>query len=511
MSILPQLERDLLRAADRRLSTGRPARTWRSRRSVALALVLAAVALVGAGGGELLLAPGKTVQPAFVLPANPAVGLGQPRAASLALLPLRPADPAGGPPWGMRVIQTTRGLVCIQAGRVVDGRLGALGIGYAFKGDGRFHPFAPADAISVDACATVDRNDRAFQPGAPTVVTADGLPLAGENLYPYQRVHCDLPDQEDWGVRCPQADLREVAVGLLGPDAASIRVNAPAAKLVVTPYGPDGAYLIVLPAPPHANTGHYGFLGRKAPGTPTLTVTYRNGSTCELPTNEPRQQCSPEGIERSSGPPPSAAQVKSAVHVRYQARMVGATPPLSATGPEEQAIPGVPKSAPGKRAHSPGRGRGRTLHPGKRKPSAGVVVRVPVRPLRHDGQPVPGLLVTFTARVGAPNISSGYDVVLEVHAAHGCAAPSMIVAQPTQSTIAAGQHVRFKIPLESNCRASYLGRVFYASSSGRYSEGMQSDRAGEGPLYEVINAGLLRGRGVSTFGVTVARFHISVP
>jgi len=467
MSVLPQLERDLLHAAERRL-TGAPAvRGWWRRRRVALVIALAAVALVGAGGCDLLLSTGRTVQPAFVLPENPTVGLGQPLAPSLALLPMRVADPAGGPPWGMRVIQTTRGLVCVQGGRVVDGRLGGLGIGYAFKGDGRFHPFSPADAISVDSCATVDADGHAFQPGAPAVVTADGLPLAGENIYPYQRVHCDLPDQEDWGVRCPQADLREVAVGLLGPDAVSIRVSAPQTKLTVEPYGPDGAYLIVLPAPPHANSGTHGFLGRKAPGTPTLTVTYRNGSTCELPASRPAQQCSPEGVERSNGPPPTQAQVRSAVHVRYVARMLGAPPSLS--------------------------------------------VRTAVRVARPAGQPAPGVLVSFTARVGAPNISSGYDVTLQAHAVHGCSAPSLIVAQPTQSTIAAGQDVQFKIPLESNCRASYLGRVFYVSSSGSYSEARQSDRADEGPLYEVIGSGLFRGRGVSTFGVTVARFHISVP
>ncbi len=504
MSILPQLERELVHAAGRRLAGAPTARGWWHRRRVALAVALAAVALVGAGGGELLLAPGKPVAPAFVLPANPAVGLGQPVAASLSLLPVRAADPAGGLAWGMRAIQTTRGLACVQAGRVLDGRLGGLGIGYAFRGDGRFHPFSPADAISEDSCATLDRNGRVFQAGAPAVVTADGLPLAGENIYPYQRVHCDLPDEENWGVRCPQADLREVAVGLLGPDAVSIRVSARGRDFNVTPYGLDGAYLIVLPAPAHANTGPYGFLGRRAPGSPALTVTFRNGSTCELPASRPAQQCSPKGVERSNGPLPTDAQVKSAVHVRYVARMIGATPPLSVTSPEEHVIAGTPRGVPG----AP-----RATRRGERTPEVGgvKVARVPVRVPRPAGQPGPGLLVTFTARVGAPNISSGYDVTLEAHAAHGCSAPSMIVAQLTQSTIAAGQDVQFKIPLESNCRASYLGRVFYASSSGSYGEARQSDHANEGPLYEVIGSGLFRGRGISTFGVTVARFHISVP
>src|SRR5271165_235399 len=161
------------------------------------------------------------------LPANPQTGLGQPVPASLALLPARVADPQGGPPWGMRVIRTTRGLVCLQGGRVVKGQLGGLGVGHAFHADGRFHPFLTADAVGIDGCVAGDANGLAFMPGAPVIVTADGLPLAGENLWPYERVHCDLPGQQDWGVRCQQHELRQVAMGLLGPDATSVRVSAP--------------------------------------------------------------------------------------------------------------------------------------------------------------------------------------------------------------------------------------------------------------------------------------------
>src|SRR5580700_9323981 len=125
MSVLEQLEHDLLEAAERRLSAERRhshapvARgRHRRRRRVALPLAIVAVALMGAGGGALLLAPGEPLQPAYELSPASTVGLGRPLAPSLALLPLRITDPAGGPPWGMRVIRTTRGLACIQAGRV---------------------------------------------------------------------------------------------------------------------------------------------------------------------------------------------------------------------------------------------------------------------------------------------------------------------------------------------------------------------------------------------------------
>jgi hypothetical protein len=468
-SILPQLEHDLVRAAERRLSTRRAPRGWWRRRGVTLSVAFAALALVGAGGGELLFGSGKPLAPAFVLPANPAVGLGRPLPASLALLPVREADPAGGPPWGMRVIRTSRGLACVQAGRVVGGRLGGLGIGYAFKGDGLFHPFSPADAISSDSCATVEESGQAFQPGAPTVVTADGLPLAGENLYPGQRVHCDLPGQEDWGVRCPQADLREVAVGMLGPDASSIRVSGRGRGFTVRPYGPDGAYLIVLPAPPHANVGPYGFPGRKAPGTPALTVTFRNGSTCELPAAGPGQQCRPEGIERSSGPPPAGARLHRAVSVRYAVRMTG-------PGPLSVTAVGGERSFP--------------------------------RVIRSTNEPLPGLSIAFGAPVAAPNASSGYGVELRPHAAPGCSLPGTILSQPTQNTLVAGQRVKITVLLESSCRTTYSGRVFFARSSGSFSEARTSDSADEGPLYEVIASESFRGR---VPGATVARFHIAVP
>ncbi len=470
MSILGQLEHDLQRAAERRLSNNAPSRrrSWWRQRSRVLPAAIAAAVLVGAGGSALLFAPGRAVPPAFVLAANPNVGLGQPIKPSLALLPMRVADPTGGPPWGMRVIRTSRGLACIQAGRVQGASIGALGVGYAFKGDGRFHPFEAADAVSLDSCPTLAGDGSAFQPGAFNVVTKDGLPLAGENIYPYERVHCDLPDQEDWGVRCPQSDLREVAVGILGPEATSIRVTTPRRSFTVTPYGRFGAYLIVLSAPPHANSGPYGFQGRRAPGTPTLTVSYRDGSSCRLPATTTKQQCSPKGLRYSRPKPPSATHLKTPVRVTYSS-LLNATGPLMMLGEHGQVTP--PSEKPG-----------------------------------------PGLTIAFTAPAAAPTVSSGYDVQIEPHASPGCSTPSMIVAQPTSQTIAVGQRVQITVPLESSCRATYTGRVFFVGSTGTYGEARTSNSSEAGPLYEVIARGLSGpGSHAHTFGATVARFQISVP
>ena len=76
-------------------------------------------------------------------PATPNAGIGVPAPGGSRLLALRTADPQGGPPWGMRLVHTTRGEICVQIGRLADGQLGQLGIDGAFHDDGRFHPLAP--------------------------------------------------------------------------------------------------------------------------------------------------------------------------------------------------------------------------------------------------------------------------------------------------------------------------------------------------------------------------------
>jgi hypothetical protein len=436
-------------------STKEPTRRRGRRRGVALALTLAAAVLLGAGGGALLLNSGRPVKPAFLLPANPRTGLGQPLASTLALLPTRVADPAGGPPWGMRVIRTTRDLSCLQGGRVFDGRLGGLGIGYAFKHDGRFHPFMPADAIDADSCVSANSRGLAFLPGGAKVVTADGLPLAGENLYPYQRVHCDLHGQEDWGVRCPQAELREVAMGLLGPDAESIHVTTPGHTFELTPYGEDGAYLIVLPAPARANTGEHGFLGRPAVGTPVLRVTYRDGSTCQIPAANRAEQCTPKGLLFKT-PRIAVSHIHAALRVSYRLQTAPRVGPLFTSG--SQSPPGI----------------------------------------THSSKPVPTVVVSFRAPVSAPDASSGYAVLLRSIPKGGCRAAKEIVSQPTDSSISAGETLHIVIPVQAGCHITYRGRVFFIASSGRY---------GEGPLYEqVMSASRSR-----VSGLTIGRFQVSIP
>ncbi len=454
----------------------RPNRGWRvGHGRTLLLLALLGLALIGAGGGALLLTVGKPLAPAYVLPANPNTGLGQPIRSSLRLLPIRVADPQGGPPWGMRVIRTTRGLVCLQGGRVVHGQLGGLGTGYAFQGDGRFHPFLPADAIAVDACPTAASDGFAFLTEPVLTVTADGLPLAGENLWPGERVHCDLPGQQDWGVRCPERRLRQVALGLLGPDATRITVKTPHRRFAVKPYGPEGAYLIVLPAQPHSNlsirSGGSGPLGSvsNAPGGAVLTVSFRDGAHCRIPARTDREACRPPAVPGAS-PPPTSGEVSSPLHVRYLPRIAHPNPPLIAAA----------------RSSNPD-----SMQSFNRAPTG------------------PALRVSFRAPLAVRNEASAYAVELVPRAVAGCATPALIVSQPSEQTLPAGASVQLTAPLENSCGTSYTGRVFYAESRPPREPGVAHSLE-EGPLYQVIASQYGPGAKRHRFP-TVGRFEITVP
>ena len=193
-------------------------RSWWARR-VAVGRRTAALAIAGtlvAGGvawAATALLNGASVAPAFVA-ANPGVASGVPILSSLSVLPIRADDPQGGPPWGMRVIRTTRGLACVQIGRIVDGKLGVLGIGYAFHNDGRFHQLLPQDAIAPGGCEAPDKHGNLFIARIPWVQSASALSLASNTM---DRVHCLLPG--DLGSRYTAAIQRHSVKSPTGSSA----------------------------------------------------------------------------------------------------------------------------------------------------------------------------------------------------------------------------------------------------------------------------------------------------
>ena len=131
----------------------------------------------------------------------------------------------------MRIIHTTRGLVCVQIGRVYDGQLGQLGVDGAFHNDGRFHPL-PTDALpDVLANAAGWMAGNCASPGDIYAGDSVGLELSAATS----------PRQ---GAGVP-ADRREISFGLLGVHAVSITYRE-GSETRTQPVLPGlGAYLIV--------------------------------------------------------------------------------------------------------------------------------------------------------------------------------------------------------------------------------------------------------------------------
>lgn len=194
---------------------------------VALVLVLAVAAITLAATGVILT--GSPVGTAVAPIAT--VGEGVPVTGGVRLLPLRAPDPAGGLPWGMRIIHTTRGLICVQIGRVYDGRLGQLGVDGAFHDDGRFHPL-PADALPGDIANVAGwMSGDCSSPGATYAADSVGLELSAATS-----------PRPGAGVL---ADRREISFGLLGVHAVSITYREGSQTHTQSVLPGLGAYLIV--------------------------------------------------------------------------------------------------------------------------------------------------------------------------------------------------------------------------------------------------------------------------
>ena len=244
MDAMDRFGQELVRAGRRREAGRRslPAafgarfahRSPRRRASVHVRVALAALALVLATAAITLAATGVILTGSPVGTAhapNATVGEGIPVAGGVRLLPLRAPDPAGGLPWGMRIIHTTRGLVCVQIGRVDGDRLGQLGIDGAFHDDGRFHPL-PTDALpEVIANAGGRMASNCSSPGAIYSGDSVGLELSAAAGPPR-------------GAGVP-ADRREISFGLLGVHAVSIAYREGSQTRTQPVLSGVGAYLIV--------------------------------------------------------------------------------------------------------------------------------------------------------------------------------------------------------------------------------------------------------------------------
>lgn len=231
-----------------------------------LVVATPAFAAVGAASGWF----GKGSSPIYYH-ASAISGLGKVLPKDGRLLPIRVADPDGGPPWGIRMVKTTRGETCIQVGRVGTGQIGQLGIDSAWHDDHEFHEIKPNDQLA-DLCGSSDAAGDGFvnrgAHGAPASVdipldNSGGSPNAcvDPNMSPIapfpgrpgklpprlKKVLKRLEQQRRADGDCPPHAMRMIFAGLLGPDAKSITYKTPDGQTrTEQTVGGVGAYLIVF-------------------------------------------------------------------------------------------------------------------------------------------------------------------------------------------------------------------------------------------------------------------------
>jgi hypothetical protein len=161
--------------------------------------------------------------------------------ASVQPLAISVPDPNGGLRWGMRIVRTTRGLLCMQIGRLLDGRLGVLGQDDEFNDDRLFHEL-PASVLSPATC---------IEPSTWTILSDIGVPAAGALQSP--TTSCAPPWEHPRGSTpptCPANDERLIGFGLLGPNAVNVSYILDGRLHTAPTAGRLGAYLVVLRVPP---------------------------------------------------------------------------------------------------------------------------------------------------------------------------------------------------------------------------------------------------------------------
>jgi hypothetical protein len=251
------------------------------------------------------------------------------------LLAVTTPDPAGGPPWGMRVLSTKAGEGCVQVGRLVDGKLGAIGEDDAFDDDGLFHAFALDSTFAKHACTLLDGNGRIFLNATVGDMPASAWVGYGGGCVPSTATHAErFTEKGKPRALCPQADERNLYYGLLGPDAKSVTYELDGHTYTRATVGPEGTYLIVTRASP---TQLFNF---NAGGTqdivpvdgPITELHYRDGAICHLTSRSwigGKDACTPAlkvpvGWTAPKQTAPTAAQVEAPVQARLVRSASGA-------------------------------------------------------------------------------------------------------------------------------------------------------------------------------------------
>jgi hypothetical protein len=304
------------------------ARWWRARPlALVLALVVGGTGVAYASGLFSFGAPVKST-PVF---SNADVGLGAVTPGSVKVLAVATPDPRGGPPWGLRVLTTTRDAGCVEVGRVVDGQLVALGQYGAFGNDGRAHRMPVSAAVNSFNCTPLDSKGH----------FVDSVSMIGQTAsaaFWFRSTQCVPTGTPRSTSRahpaCPLREERDLYYGLLGPDAKSITYTIAGQRHTQATVGAQGAYLIVTGAAAHQRIpGAGGATDDDVPVySPITSIEYRGGATCHLLTAHKWivgfHACSPAlnvplGYVRAVAP--TQAQIATPIHsqlTRIPARVV---------------------------------------------------------------------------------------------------------------------------------------------------------------------------------------------
>jgi len=485
MTLLPEVRAQMLAAAERQAAgeTGWSAarhlasRWRRSRRAVLVALLVVLAAAAVAVAATQVFQRGSSVGPE-VAP-NPRAIFGIARPGGVQLMGLRVADPRGGPPWGLRVVRTTRGLSCVELGRVEFGTIGVLGQDGAFGNDGRFHFFS-VNRFDPLGCVLTDAHGHAFEN-----VVAGELPASawmggggeGAGCYP---PGSNLGPPPASVPRCPAADLRDIAYGLLGPDAVSVvERTASGGTLTVPTSGPDGAYLVVLahhlracmrpawagdspnwPCPGNWSgfTDGPNLTSSSVMPIAVVAVTYRDGHICRTPSFASLSSgCPPVGFAAPGTPSYAHAQLAAPIRVSVVRARRFCVPP---SGVPSARIAPCDRSVP----------RGYSVAP---RGTAALLV-----------------VVSFRTRVAIVNGRSEYATLIVFPRRRGCTAGAE--GDQTLTDLTRGQRVSSQFLLGPNCPGIIHGTITYQRNTA-------------------TGGSILPGRPFGAGGTLVGRFAVRAP
>jgi hypothetical protein len=473
-------------------------RPWHTRlrhlgRARALAVVFAAlvVATPAVGAVTNWFAFGK---PLYFQKSSPTSGAGRALAGTSQLLSIRVADPQGGPPWGLRLVHTTRSDVCLVFGRVENGQLGSLGIDSAWNDDHKFHPFPNTFSGGWgQECGTTDREGNAFlnvkwdgiASSANPGLTVHGPEGAGCQTAQYEPSRLENEARKGFTPTgpgtCPPGASRTVFMGLLGPDATSVTYQAADGSLQTEQTsGSDGAYLLVFPLTQktcdlyaQGPTGARGPCGNSVESTSNSAspispgavraIHYRDGHTCSLVPNKQltaryRTYMRPymQRVLHGSTGGPISPSMKGTLQRAAQRFAAAQHLSVAQIQTELAAIcPAVGYVAPNKKHLTP----------------ADVKTPISVTPTKNAGTH-PGAMISFTARQPVTSSDSWYEL-----ATSGPPACQVDSDGPIgYGNAHDGQRLTESVSTSATCKGVIHGVVGYVENGGPLNE----ETAGDG-------------------------------